>query len=729
MGRLMRRKKDLEKVMEAMCSPPVVRLIGLTTHYLYWTVLRPRVAAIGLLCGAGASCDDEGNDTRGGGDAVDESKRQEMFCAIAKAFGEVEENSKGSALGVTLELPLVLMSIRVAIERIFVKGYPTWLSFELLFSRLQIKREREGNRRVASPSSSSSSSSSSASASTATAVASSASSASSNAADGSSGDHEEGVGGEGAGTGVGGVDGNDVGPDGVAADGSSSTEGSAPGTPTGAGGRNRSQRARQRGKLATVQDADKDKLRRRMQQNKQAASAVGGAAVTFDRPSDRPASLQIMDDQITLLFDPDRYLSHLSQLTSGPAAMETISTTRKRWNHAMRDHPVASALSVPTSSGRVAGVGEGGDQEERQPLAHTTTGATGTCSSKGNGDVRGHGGGARRPVRPKKPGPEHGGRRGGRGGRGSGHTSRGSRGSRGSLGGSGSVGGSTRRGTAGPAAAASAAGSPSARSTSSREAFDVDAALQLGSGDTGCGRYGRPLEDGGGGGGGRPPPPPLTFRGQRSQTWTDHMNALHSQAERKRRAQHQQWITTGGRPGDVARGTRRGGASGRPPGPGSRRRVAENTTGALSPETESGAGGGGVRAPARNQSQNTRFVAGRGACRYYTTSSIVRSVYSKPQAGETRHFLAHGGFVSTTEQHKPPASSQHGQPGSDPDVGAARGVVAEGSARGTGGTAGGFLTPANQARLLNDVLCSKLKSQYAREGLVGEVRGDIMGLG
>ena len=93
MGRLMRRKKDLEKVMEAMCSPPVVRLIGLTTHYLYWTVLRPRVAAIGLLCGAGASCDDEGGDTRGVDDAVDESKRQEMFCAIAKAFGEVEEKN------------------------------------------------------------------------------------------------------------------------------------------------------------------------------------------------------------------------------------------------------------------------------------------------------------------------------------------------------------------------------------------------------------------------------------------------------------------------------------------------------------------------------------------------------------------------------------------------------------------------------------------------------------
>ena len=110
----------------------------------------------------------------------------------------------------------------------------------------------------------------------------------------------------------------------------------------------------------------------------------------------------------------------------------------------------------------------------------------------------------------------------------------------------------------------------------------------------------------------------------------------------------------------------------------------------------------------------------------------MRSVYSKPQAGETRHFLAHGGFISTTAQHQPPASSQHGQHGSDLGVGAARGVVAEGSARGTGGTggtAGGVLTPANQARPLNDVLCSKLKSQYAREGLVGEVRGDIMDLG
>lgn len=144
-------------------------------------------------------------------------------------------------------------------------------------------------------------------------------------------------------------------------------------------------------------------------------------------------------------------------------------------------------------------------------------------------------------------------------------------------------------------------------------------------------------------------------------------------------------------------------------------------------------------------SQHRQFVGGRGACRYYTTSALVRGIYTQPGAGETRYIFAHSGLRTSAAAPPPPSRGGNvaatNPPRSSPRGGGnsaaapARRVATASSkvrnvvSRPTPGGGGNFVSPANQARLY-DIAMLKILTKYADGGASLDIneRRDVLGL-
>ena len=57
-------------------------------------------------------------------------RKQEVFIAIKRSFAAVELRTKKAKTDTMLLMSFMLLSLRVAIEKIFRQAFPAWFSFE-----------------------------------------------------------------------------------------------------------------------------------------------------------------------------------------------------------------------------------------------------------------------------------------------------------------------------------------------------------------------------------------------------------------------------------------------------------------------------------------------------------------------------------------------------------------------------------------------------------------------
>ena len=113
--------------------PEALRVFGLLLHYSYWSVLR---------VGVGASSADAHNDDNGETDGADADK-QRLFVAARAAFAAIElsvDNDPGNRMAgarcrsgcgaFDAFAPLLLLSLRVGVERVLQLSYPALLELE-----------------------------------------------------------------------------------------------------------------------------------------------------------------------------------------------------------------------------------------------------------------------------------------------------------------------------------------------------------------------------------------------------------------------------------------------------------------------------------------------------------------------------------------------------------------------------------------------------------------------
>lgn len=101
-----------EALRMVLITSTMKRLVGLVSHYLYWTVLRKHIPS------------EENAKT------LSEEDRQTVYLAIAGTFNDVEMQLKKRKHDVVFQLPLVLLSVKVGVETIFRDTYPTWFKLE-----------------------------------------------------------------------------------------------------------------------------------------------------------------------------------------------------------------------------------------------------------------------------------------------------------------------------------------------------------------------------------------------------------------------------------------------------------------------------------------------------------------------------------------------------------------------------------------------------------------------
>jgi len=105
-------QEQKEALRLVLITSTMKRLIGLVSHYLYWTVLRTHLPA------------------SENAQMLSEEDRQTVYLAIAGTFNEVEMQLKKRRHDVVFQLPLVLLSVKVGIETVFRDAYPTWFKLE-----------------------------------------------------------------------------------------------------------------------------------------------------------------------------------------------------------------------------------------------------------------------------------------------------------------------------------------------------------------------------------------------------------------------------------------------------------------------------------------------------------------------------------------------------------------------------------------------------------------------
>jgi hypothetical protein len=114
---------EKETFKQVLLTTAMKRLIGLVSHYLYWVVLRNHVLQR-----------QEGSEYDTG--SLSEEDRQTVFLAITQTFSEIEMHLKKRGHRIVFQLPLVVLSVKVAMESIFRDAFPTWFRVE--------ERERAG---------------------------------------------------------------------------------------------------------------------------------------------------------------------------------------------------------------------------------------------------------------------------------------------------------------------------------------------------------------------------------------------------------------------------------------------------------------------------------------------------------------------------------------------------------------------------------------------------------
>ena len=151
---------DVDEVGALLVSENVLQLIGLVCHYLYWAVIYTRVVSVsesystqsGELLGVRArrlssfyeqSSSSSLSPSKGMATAEftfelpqeeDEAKRTHrikgIFLAIQTTYAKIEAMTKRNRHAILFHHPLLLLSIRSAVESIFSEEYPLWLTFE-----------------------------------------------------------------------------------------------------------------------------------------------------------------------------------------------------------------------------------------------------------------------------------------------------------------------------------------------------------------------------------------------------------------------------------------------------------------------------------------------------------------------------------------------------------------------------------------------------------------------
>ena len=106
-------KQGLQEISDFLVSSLTRKLIGLTAHYLYWTEFRRLTG----LQSAGYS-------------KLPIAKLRELIAGLNETWKRIETHAKTSSQGVLFLLPILLLSVRSAIETIFTQAYSLWFVFE-----------------------------------------------------------------------------------------------------------------------------------------------------------------------------------------------------------------------------------------------------------------------------------------------------------------------------------------------------------------------------------------------------------------------------------------------------------------------------------------------------------------------------------------------------------------------------------------------------------------------
>jgi hypothetical protein len=113
-SRLQHKMKDGEfkKLTEIIISNDMKRLIGLISHYLYFTSFR-KITGIEHMT-----------------KALSKDKMQATYTAIVKCFSNIEKAVTTSVYDRMLMMSLIMLSLRIAIEMIYRAAFPGWFTFE-----------------------------------------------------------------------------------------------------------------------------------------------------------------------------------------------------------------------------------------------------------------------------------------------------------------------------------------------------------------------------------------------------------------------------------------------------------------------------------------------------------------------------------------------------------------------------------------------------------------------
>jgi hypothetical protein len=106
-------KETSSEISKVLSSSVVKKLIGLTAHYIYWTDFRN----ISGIHSAGYA-------------PLPKAKLKELTRGLHECWRKIETGIKVSQNGVLFVLPIILLSVRVAMETIFPQAYPLWFAFE-----------------------------------------------------------------------------------------------------------------------------------------------------------------------------------------------------------------------------------------------------------------------------------------------------------------------------------------------------------------------------------------------------------------------------------------------------------------------------------------------------------------------------------------------------------------------------------------------------------------------
>ena len=110
-GETSEQKRD--EIHELFVSDSILKLIGFTVHYIYWTFLRDLGLALNPVDPSAT-------------EVLTSEELQQLYSQIMSLFMQMKRKLGNLSKGQTMWLPLGLMSLRVTIETAFRTCYPDW---------------------------------------------------------------------------------------------------------------------------------------------------------------------------------------------------------------------------------------------------------------------------------------------------------------------------------------------------------------------------------------------------------------------------------------------------------------------------------------------------------------------------------------------------------------------------------------------------------------------------